>query len=60
MLDLVLDFNYAYHPSCHYNPRWVCPLAPSQNRLDFPIPVGEMTWQTCVIFCFGLKEEGLT
>ena len=42
---LVLDFNYAYHPSCHYNPRWACPLAPPQNRLDFPIPVGEMTWQ---------------
>src|SRR5688572_10446352 len=19
---LVLDFNYAYHPSCYYNPRW--------------------------------------
>ena len=51
---VVLDFNYAYHPSCHYDPRWVCPLAPSQfwvlappqNRLGFPIPVGEMTWQT--------------
>ena len=44
--ELVLDFNYAYHPSCHYNPRWVCPLAPLQNRLDFPVPVGEMSWQT--------------
>ena len=44
--ELVLDFNYAYHPSCHYNPRWVCPLAPPQNRLDFSIPVGEMIWQT--------------
>src|SRR5688500_2840852 len=21
---LVLDFNYAYHPSCYYNPRWTC------------------------------------
>jgi uncharacterized protein (DUF1684 family) len=41
--ELVLDFNYAFHPSCHYRPRWVCPLAPPQNRLDFPIPVGEMT-----------------
>jgi uncharacterized protein (DUF1684 family) len=41
--ELVLDFNYTYHPSCHYNPRWVCPLAPPQNGLDFPIPVGEMT-----------------
>jgi uncharacterized protein (DUF1684 family) len=44
--ELVLDFNYAYHPSCHYDPRWACPLAPPQNKLDFPIPIGEMTWQT--------------
>ena len=24
---LVLDFNFAYNPSCCYDPRWVCPLA---------------------------------
>jgi len=40
--EMILDFNYAYHPSCAYNPRWVCPLAPLQNRLSFPIPAGEM------------------
>ncbi len=39
--ELVLDFNYAYHPSCYYNPRWVCPLAPPQNRLSFPVNAGE-------------------
>lgn len=38
---LVLDFNYAYHPSCYYNPRWTCPLAPQQNRLAFPVEAGE-------------------
>ncbi len=38
---MVLDFNYAYNPSCAYNPRWVCPLAPPENHLDFPVPVGE-------------------
>jgi uncharacterized protein (DUF1684 family) len=38
---IVLDFNYAYHPSCVYSPRWVCPLAPAENRLSFSIPVGE-------------------
>lgn len=38
---LVLDFNFAYHPSCYYNPRWICPLAPQANRLDFPIEAGE-------------------
>lgn len=26
---MVLNFNYAYNPSCAYNSRWVCPLAPS-------------------------------
>jgi uncharacterized protein (DUF1684 family) len=38
---LVLDFNYAYHPSCYYNPRWTCPLAPPQNRLAFRVEAGE-------------------
>jgi uncharacterized protein (DUF1684 family) len=41
-VDLVtLDFNYAYHPSCTYDPRWVCPLAPPDSRLAIPIPAGE-------------------
>src|SRR5919108_32675 len=30
---LVLDFNFAYHPSCAFDPRWACPLAPPENRL---------------------------
>jgi len=38
---LVLDFNFGYHPSCAYSPRWDCPLAPSENRLDFRIEAGE-------------------
>lgn len=38
---LVLDFNFAYHPSCVYDPRWVCPLAPPANRLAVPIRAGE-------------------
>ena len=38
---ITLDFNYAYHPSCAYNPKWVCPLAPRQNTLPFAIPAGE-------------------
>jgi len=38
---VVLDFNYAYHPSCAYDPRWPCPLAPAENRLDFAVEAGE-------------------
>jgi uncharacterized protein (DUF1684 family) len=37
----VLDFNFAYNPSCAYDPRWVCPLAPPQNRLDVAVRAGE-------------------
>lgn len=43
---LILDFNFAYHPSCHYSPRWACPLAPPGNRLDVAIPVGEQRHDT--------------
>ncbi len=39
--ELVLDFNYAYNPSCAYDPRWACPLAPEENRLTIPIEAGE-------------------
>lgn len=39
--ELVLDFNFAYNPSCTYDPRWVCPLAPPENRLALPIRGGE-------------------
>ena len=39
--DVVIDFNYAYHPSCVYSPRWACPLAPPENRLPVPVRAGE-------------------
>jgi uncharacterized protein (DUF1684 family) len=38
----VLDFNFAYNPSCAYSPRWTCPLAPSTNRLPAPLHAGEL------------------
>ena len=38
---LVLDFNFAYHPSCAYDARWSCPLAPPGNRLPAPVEAGE-------------------
>jgi uncharacterized protein (DUF1684 family) len=39
---LLLDFNMAYHPSCVYDPRWSCPLAPPESRLPVPVTVGEL------------------
>jgi uncharacterized protein (DUF1684 family) len=38
---MVLDFNYAYHPSCVYSDRWSCPLPPSENWLQISISAGE-------------------
>jgi uncharacterized protein (DUF1684 family) len=38
---LVLDFNFAYNPSCAYDQRWVCPLAPAENRLAVAVEAGE-------------------
>jgi uncharacterized protein (DUF1684 family) len=38
---LVLDFNFAYQPSCSYDSRWSCPLAPPANRLPIAVRAGE-------------------
>ena len=38
---IVLDFNYAYNPSCAYDVRWACPLAPRENWLSAAIRAGE-------------------
>jgi uncharacterized protein len=39
---LVVDLNFAYAPSCAYNPAWACPLPPAGNRVDTVVPVGEL------------------
>lgn len=39
---LVVDLNFAYPPSCAYDPAWACPLAPPGNRVDAVVPVGEL------------------
>ena len=39
----VLDFNFAYNPSCAYSPQYVCPLAPPVNRLPAAVRAGELT-----------------
>ena len=38
---LAVDLNFAYHPSCTYDPRWSCPLAPEGNRLSASVDAGE-------------------
>ena len=39
--QIILDFNYAYHPSCVHAYRWSCPLAPPANRLELVVEAGE-------------------
>jgi uncharacterized protein (DUF1684 family) len=41
---LVLDLNFAYNPSCAYDPEWACPLAPAGNTVAVEIPAGERTF----------------
>jgi uncharacterized protein (DUF1684 family) len=38
---LVVDLNFAYHPSCRYDDRWQCPLAPPGNVLAAAVEAGE-------------------
>ena len=39
--EIVIDLNFAYHPSCRYNPRWECPLAAPGNTTRVAIEAGE-------------------
>jgi uncharacterized protein len=39
--SFVLDLNFTYHPSCRYNPAWVCPLAPPGNTITVAVTAGE-------------------
>lgn len=45
---VTLDFNYAYNPSCAYDSRWACPLAPFENRLDASVTAGELAYPHAV------------
>jgi uncharacterized protein (DUF1684 family) len=42
---LILDFNFAYNPSCHYDPMWTCPLASPANRLATRVTAGELSYE---------------
>ena len=38
---LTLDFNFAYHPSCAYDPRWHCRLPDRASWLDVEVRASE-------------------
>ncbi len=39
--SILLDLNFAYHPSCRYDDRWRCPLAAPGNTVDVRVEAGE-------------------
>lgn len=39
---LVVDLNFAYNPSCAYDPSWVCPLASLGNTVTVAVHAGEL------------------
>lgn len=39
---LIIDLNFAYNPSCAYDPAWACPLAPPGNTVPVPVDAGEL------------------
>ncbi|WP_432515031.1 DUF1684 domain-containing protein [Kineococcus sp. SYSU DK001] len=45
---LVVDLNFAYPPSCAYDPVWACPLPPPGNVVDVAVRAGELAgpWGT--------------
>jgi uncharacterized protein (DUF1684 family) len=43
---LVIDLNFAYNPSCAYDPAWACPLAPPGNTLPGAVHAGELLPRT--------------
>jgi hypothetical protein len=44
-VGMLLDFNFAYNPSCAYSPQWTCPLAPAENTLPLRIEAGELKFE---------------
>ena len=38
---IVVDLNFLYHPSCRYDPQWLCPLASADNTITVAIEAGE-------------------
>ena len=38
---MILDFNFAYNPSCAHNDAYICPLSPPENTLPVAVRGGE-------------------
>lgn len=43
--NIILDFNLAYNPYCHYNELYSCPIVPEHHVLDVAIEAGEKKYK---------------
>ena len=39
--SLIVDLNFAFQPSCAFDPRWACPLPPPESRMAGRVEAGE-------------------
>lgn len=44
--SVVLDFNTAYNPYCHFNDEYSCPIPPRENILNIAIEAGEKLYKS--------------
>jgi uncharacterized protein len=42
---LILNFNKAYNPLCHYNKKYSCPIPPAENGLKMKVEAGVKAWE---------------
>lgn len=44
--SVILDFNTAYNPYCHFNDEYSCPIPPRENILNISIKAGEKLYKS--------------
>lgn len=44
--SVILDFNTAYNPYCHFNDEYSCPIPPRENLLEIAIEAGEKLYKS--------------
>lgn len=43
--SIIIDFNTAYNPYCHFNTEYSCPIPPKENLMTVEIKAGEMIYK---------------
>lgn len=43
--SVIIDFNNAYNPYCHFNDEYSCPIPPRANYLNIPVKAGEKLYK---------------